>query len=324
MNQEPHQSTIEIVTSYSREEKRRWRKRALSLIFLGALISILVHLNIGFILDMLLRGGSITNVDSDGLEIQFAVMESDHFSDLPIESASADQAAPTTEAQEAAASTTQATLEPTSATTMLEATQDSMPSSLAGSNSSGMGVASGGSGGGASFFGITSKGSSFCYIVDVSGSMKNNNRLEFAMTELSNSIKKLPDFAKFYVLFYSTGVKEPSIQRGWNSARRRTVNKMIEEFGQIRATGGTEPEEAFVKALSLNPLPEVIFFLTDGEISGFTTEDLRRLLPARSKVVVNTIAFGTKPSPRTTQLLNDFCKMTGGKYRFVSTVGGSP
>jgi len=324
MNQDTHQSTVEIVTSYSREEKRRWRRGVLALIFLGALISILVHYNIWFVLEMLVRGGPNSNLASEGLEIQFAVMESEHFSDLPLESVNVEHAAAPTEAQEITTNVTQATLEPVSAVTMLEATRDSMPSSLAGSNSSGMGVTSGGSGGGASFFGISSKGSSFCYIVDVSGSMKSNNRLNYAMAELSNSIKQLPDFAKFYVLFYSSGVKEPSIQRGWNSARRRVVNKMIEEFGQIRATGGTEPEEAFAKAFALKPLPEVIFFLTDGEISGFTTEDLKGLMPARNKVVINTIAFGTKPSPRTTQLLNDFCKMTGGKYRFVSTAGGSP
>ena len=46
---------------------------------------------------------------------------------------------------------------------------------------------------------------------------------------------------------------------------------------------------AFIKAFELKPLPEVIYFLTDGQISGFTTEDLRNLMPKKRRIIINTI-----------------------------------
>jgi len=322
MNTHHSHSTVEVVTDYNKEEKLRWKRRVLSFLFIGALISILIHLNIGFLLSLLLRGGHSTNHGDEGTMIEFAVMDFAEFSDLPSDSLTQSQESSTSQASEIQSETTQATLVAESTFTEIQATVQSTAPSLGGAGSgvgAGMG-GSGGGGGGTSFFGISSSGSRFCYIVDMSGSMSSGNRMGQAINELTDSIKKLPDFARFYVLFYSAGVREPSIQRGWNTARKRTVNKMIDEFAQIRPKGGTEPRDAFVKAFELKPTPEVIFFLTDGKISGFTTEDLRSLMPKRGRVVINTIAFGSDSSQ---ELLKEISKMTGGKFNVVQS-GGSP
>lgn len=313
-------STVEVVTQYNLDIKKRWKRKVTSLIFVGLLISILVHLNIGFLLSLLTKSGFGTESTSEGTEIHFAVMDSDELSELPESDLTSAQDSAPTQATESVVETTQATLTAEATTTALQATGAAMTPSLAGGGGgTGMGAGMGGSGGGGtSFFGISSAGSRFCYIVDVSGSMGSDNRLEKAMTELTNSLKKLPDFAKFYILFYSSGVQEPSSQRGWNTARKSTIRKMISEFELIRASGGTEPEDAFIQALSISPVPEVIFFLTDGEISGFSVDDLKALLPRKGRVVINTIAFGNDKSQ---QLLKDFSKMTGGKFNSVSSKG---
>ena len=141
----------------------------------------------------------------------------------------------------------------------------------------------GGGGGGTSFFGISSSGSRFCYIVDMSGSMSSGNRMGQAINELTQSIKKLPDFARFYVLFYSAGVREPSIQRGWNTARKRTVDKMIEEFAQIKPKGGTEPRDALVKQFkTLLSMDNVELSFDEDAVEAIAKEAYKRKTGARA------------------------------------------
>lgn len=308
------------ITQYKNEERARWKKRVISFIFVGLLISLLIHLNIGFLLSFLMRGGSGLDTTGTPTTVQFAIQDSQSLSQMPEGEQLQQEESVQTQATAESMSSTQATLTADSSTTSLDSSSQSMAPSLAGGGSSGMGSGMGGSGGGTSFFGISSSGSRFCYIVDVSGSMQQQNRLSAALSELSSSLKKLPDFARFYVLFYSSHVKEPSSQKGWNTARSSTVRRMINEFETVYAGGGTMPEPAFAKALTLKPPPEVIFFLTDGEISGFNADTLKAMLPNRSRVVVNTIAFGDSANQ---QQMKDIAKATGGQYKFVSS-GGKP
>jgi len=315
-----NRSGLYAITQFKSEERTRWKKKVISFIFVGVLISVLIHLNIGFILSLSMRGGGDSASGGAMTTIQFAIEDSESLSDMPEGEQLQEQEAVQTEATSESMITTQATLTADASTTSLDSSSQSMAPSLAGGGSSGMGGGMGGSGGGASFFGISSPGSRFCYIVDISGSMRNQDRLASAIAELSRSLKQLPDFARFYILFYSNDVREPSMQKGWNTARSSTIRRMINEFQSIKATGGTMPAPAFEKAFALKPPPEVIFFLTDGEISGFTVDILRQMLPDRKRVVVNTIAFGEAAGQ---EQMIDIAKATGGQYKFVPS-GGSP
>ena len=308
--------TLEAVTQFRVEETTRYRRRVLSLIFVGLLISILVHINIGFLLSLFLRGGEGTTAPGAITNIEFAILDSETLTELPTTDINLTQEVAETQATSESLDATKATLDADDSPTKLQTSTRSMTPSL-----SGMGAGMGGSGGaGTSFFGISSKGTRFCYIVDVSGSMQQGERLPSAIAELTRSLKKLPDFARFNVLFYSSDVQEPSTQRGWNTARASTVRRMVKEFQSIQARGGTIPKPAFEKAFQLKPLPEVIFFMTDGEISGFTVADLQALIPKKTRVTVNTIAFGANSSQ---QILRDIAKVTGGQFNFVQT-GGTP
>ena len=313
--------TLQAVTQFHVEETTRCKKRVLSLIFDGLLISIIVHLLIGYVLGKLDRDGEGTTASGAITNIEFAIDDSETLTELPTADSNLTQEIAETQATSESLDATQATLDADDSPTKLQTSTRSMTPSLSGSGNSGMGSGIGGSGGaGASFFGISSKGTRFCYIVDVSGSMQQGERLPSAIAELTRSLKKLPDFARYYVLFYSSDVQEPSTQLGWNTARASTVRRMVKEFQNIKARGGTIPKPAFEKAFKLKPLPEVIFFLTDGEISGFTVADLKALIPKKTRVTVNTIAFGASSGQ---QILRDIAQATGGQFNFVQT-GGSP
>jgi hypothetical protein len=146
--------------------------------------------------------------------------------------------------------------------------------------------------------------------------MNNSNRLALALEELSASLKSLPDFARFNILFYHSLVVEPPSQRGWNRARRSVVRQMVRDFQAITPAGGTHPILAFEMAFMLDPLPEVIYFLTDGDSLGFKLDRLIQMIPSKSPIVINTIAFGNNS---TQQLLRDIANATRGKYTFVKT-----
>lgn len=316
-----NRSTVELVTEFRKEETTRCKKRIASLIFVGFLISMLVHINIGFLLSLFLKGGEGNSSRGAITTIEFAILDSENFTDLPTVDSNLTQDLAETQVTSEILDATDAKLDADDSPTKLQSSTNSMTPSLSGSGSSGMGSGMGGSGGGGtSFFGIASKGTRFCYIVDVSGSMQQNERLPSAMSELTKSLKKLPDFGRFYILFFSSDVQEPATQSGWNTARSSTVRRMVKEFQSIKARGGTNPKPAFEKAFELKPLPEVIFFLTDGEISGFTVAELKALIPNNTRVTVNTIAFGSSSSQ---QILREIAQATGGQFNYVQT-GAAP
>ena len=173
----------------------------------------------------------------------------------------------------------------------------------------------GGGSAGTSFFGVSSRGSRFAYVVDVSGSMGQQRKIHIAMRELARSISALPDYAYFYVVLFSTEAQLPSMQEGWTRARPNTVRKFVRWFGQVEPRGGTNPRPAFERIFALDERPDVIFFMTDGQITNFTADELPSTKSRGKNVVINTIAFG---DPASQDLLRAIARQTGGTYRFVS------
>ena len=307
---------ISDVVKYTHEERSRSKRTILNLIYVGVAVSILIHLIMGFLLQISdeSRGGPSPDVST---KIEFAILDEEQLQDMP----EGKVAEPVEEVQTEAAFevevATTALLASPDSRPILESTSQSQARSLSGGGSSGLGSGVGGSGGGgASFFGIASSGNRFCYIVDISGSMNNSNRLALALEELSASLKSLPDFARFNILFYHSLVVEPPSQRGWNRARRSVVRRMVRDFQAITPAGGTHPILAFEMAFMLDPLPEVIYFLTDGDSLGFKLDQLIQMIPSKSPIVINTIAFGNNS---TQKLLRDIANATRGKYTFVKT-----
>jgi len=311
---------ISDVTKYTHDERERWKRTVLSLIIVGIVVSVLIHIILGFVLGIQQGGLAETEKSSMTTVVDFAILDEEQLQDMPVGDVVDQQDEVQSEAAFEVEVATTALLPSSDARPTLESTTQSQSRSLSGGGSSGIGAGVGGSGGGgASFFGIASAGNRICYIVDISGSMNSANRLTLAIQELSNSLKSLPDFARFYILFYHSTVVEPPSQRGWNRARRSVVRKMVREFQTLQPMGGTNPILAFEKAFELDPLPEVIYFLTDGDSLGFNLNQLAGMMP-KKRIVIHTIAFGNNS---TQQLLRDISSTTGGKYTFIKT-GSTP
>ena len=311
-----NRASADAITQYKVAEQSRWKKKVISFIFIGALISLLVHIIIGFLLTFLSRGVYEDHSEVVATTLEFAIEDATSLTEIPEGQLLKHKSAQTGAASDSF-ETTQATMTADVDASSLDVSSESMAPSLAGAFDGGGGVI-GGSGGATSFFGISSYGSRFCYIVDISSSMNSHDRLISAIDELTKSLEELPDFAYFYILFYSDRVREPSIQIGWNVANASTIRRMIKEFESFDASGGTYPKPAFEQAFKLDPLPEVIYFLTDGKMQDFTAETFKMLKPKNSKVVVNTIDFS---SLKGNEDLEEIAKITGGKYKFVESKG---
>jgi hypothetical protein len=66
--------------------------------------------------------------------------------------------------------------------------------------------------------------------------------------------------------------------------------------------------------MELNPLPDVIFFLTDGDIPANVIRELRKILPTSQRIVIHTVAFGQSADIKQ---LKEIATLTGGQFKFV-------
>lgn len=171
-----------------------------------------------------------------------------------------------------------------------------------------------GGGAGTTYFGIAAEGTRIAYIFDRSGSMTMNHRMVIARAELIRSIEALPDYASFYIVLFSSETLEPPTQRGWVQARPVNVNRVVHWLNQVDPGGGTVPGPAFRQILSLDARPDVIFFMTDGIIHGFSASEVNAMNRNGQRVVIHTISFGDQGSE---ELLRQIARDSGGTYRYV-------
>lgn len=183
---------------------------------------------------------------------------------------------------------------------------------------SGIGIGSGKGGGGTSFFGVGGRGTRFAFVVDISGSMEEGDRLRTAFAELKRSISALPDFAQFFVVLYANGAHEPDFESdGWLRATRTNISRMKSWIDAQGARGGTYPLDALRRVFQLPQAPDVVFFLTDGLIPTDTPEEIQKLAKELGReVVVNTIGFGGDAGA---DPLIRIAKENRGVYRAVAT-----
>ncbi len=178
-------------------------------------------------------------------------------------------------------------------------------------NARGSGEGTGG--GGVGFFGTKGQGNSFVFIVDRSGSMR-GDRLSLAKVELSKALGQLQPHQQFYVIFYSAntyrmlGALAPDGLVPATVARREAVRAWVDG---LSVDGGTEPSEAMQIALEMQP--DVIFFLTDGEIPE-GTRDIARQHNYHGTVIHTTGLISKQGEP----ILQAIAEQSGGTYRHVT------
>jgi hypothetical protein len=175
-----------------------------------------------------------------------------------------------------------------------------------------LGAAGGGGGKGVGFFGTRARADSVIFIVDMSGSME-GHRFDRAVEELIHSLNLLQPTQKFFIFFYN-GVTYPMFEQRNSkllpatSGNRAKAAKWIKAF---RPEGDTAPEDAIERALKMKP--QVIYFLTDGEIPN-TTRSTAQRFNTEHKTVIHTIAFEYEGGA---EQLRGIAVDSKGKYRFV-------
>ncbi|MGP1272608.1 MAG: vWA domain-containing protein [Phycisphaerales bacterium] len=183
------------------------------------------------------------------------------------------------------------------------------------------GGASGGGavGGGASFFGIEARGNRFAYIVDASGSMDRDGRMEATRRELAESITELLDHVEFFVVLYSDDARPLGDRREWTDGSATGKRWARAKIASIDPLGGTNPLPAFEIVMAIRPRPDAIYFMTDGEFDDRMAAQIIAMNRERP-TPIHCITFVTDDAA---ELMKRIANASGGTYTHIPA-GGHP
>lgn len=140
-----------------------------------------------------------------------------------------------------------------------------------------------------SFLGSQGKGQRFCIIADNSGSM-GGPKLADLKTQMLKTLDEMNANAEFYIYFFNS-VSEPMPHATWLKPGAAETDKVKKWVKDTPSRGGTNPLPSFEAALKLDPKPDVIFLMTDGQFSPNIPPRMADLNGTPPKSVVNTILF---------------------------------
>lgn len=174
------------------------------------------------------------------------------------------------------------------------------------------------------FLGVEGTGASFVYVLDRSDSMNTQGGapLFLAKRELLQSIESLTPGNQFQVVFYN---ESPSPLSGARGGRNRLLSADKTEKGRaaqfvrnVIASGGTEHIPALRTGLSYGP--EVLFFMTDGDLPGITQSEMDDIQEraARAGTTIHTIQFRSGPAETDGGWIRALAERNRGKYRYVN------
>lgn len=178
----------------------------------------------------------------------------------------------------------------------------------------GTGDGFGGGGGGTSFFGAQGSGRRVAFVVDKSGSMSRGDRMERAKAEVTNAVWGLPDYAKACVLFYDTTVVSPPGFDAFTRLRGASKDAFVSFLGGLRPSGDTSPIGAFRRAFGQGERPDLVFFLSDGEMHPDEVDAILALNASGRPAVIHCIALGSDAGKVQLQRI---AAVSGGTFTFV-------
>ena len=162
-----------------------------------------------------------------------------------------------------------------------------------------------------SFFGKEVQANTVAFVIDASKSMS-GMRFQRAKMELVNALGKLQPEQRFFVVFYTHETYPmffPDYTIELIEASQRNLGRVFNWIEQSQVQGGTQPQVAI--ALTLKLKPDVVFFLSDGDIP-FETQGIVKFNNGGS--AVHTITFGSDVGAK---IMRQIALRNDGEYRFV-------
>jgi hypothetical protein len=148
-------------------------------------------------------------------------------------------------------------------------------------------------------------------------------RFDRAKTELVRSINKLTPEQKFYVFFFNEETVPlfyPKPAKGMVPASKQNVQRASSWIRKQEVKSVTDPTEALKRALEMKP--EVIFFLTDGDLDNGhdnISKRVREMLIERNSThaVIHTIGFEIEHDEDAIRTLEGIARENNGTFRLV-------
>jgi hypothetical protein len=166
-----------------------------------------------------------------------------------------------------------------------------------------------------SFFGTPAQANRIVFLVDNSASMK-QGRMETTVFELARSVEAMSDKQEFYVVFYSDQAYPmfyPASVMQPLAATRENKQRLYRWLPTVELCSGGKLVEAMDLAESLQP--EVVFILSDGNITG--TRTLERLAQSNDRrFAIHTLGMGVA-KPRDAQNLLAIAQANRGTFQMV-------
>jgi hypothetical protein len=188
------------------------------------------------------------------------------------------------------------------------------------------------------FMGVKSQANKILFIIDYSASMRGRDKV--MRHELCKAIDKLPAVGSVAVLFFSgptwiAGQDANALHKNWEGTNGggwkpkeghtperpkwlpvtpSTKKKLKEAVVSTPLTFGTVWDNSFDWAFYMNPKPDVIYFMTDGNANK-NLQGMEIIKSKKGKTKIYTIGYGAPAGAK--QPLEEIAAMTGGKSKFV-------
>lgn len=176
----------------------------------------------------------------------------------------------------------------------------------------------------AAFYGVEVRTKAALFILDVSGSMDADGRIDQLKAQVGNllvAMRNKPEELRYGLITFGEDI-ESCFSRGLAANHDKSFRQAERFIDRVQADGGTQMCAALTHALT-RILPggnvDAIYFLSDGQPTDGTPEqvlELARRIHEEFQVRIHTISIGEEPAanPDTPSLLHQISKASDGTF----------
>jgi len=166
------------------------------------------------------------------------------------------------------------------------------------------------------FFTIPVAGKRVAFVIDISGSMR-GERLTALKRQMWDTTNSLPNDSEFLLVAFHSDVVTLSDQATWLASSKQNKAQASVWINALESSGGTQPWAAFEIVYSMTPLPDAIYFLTDGAFDTVVADQIFASHKRRLGCPVHCITLIDKSAE---DIMKQIAQDTGGHYVHIPTV----